>query len=179
MSQDVVPDPRNPKVTLSSLGKGTVLVPRHRFRQLPADLFARRSRPRWLANQKNEDLSFTNLDAAKGGAAILDPSLTTPYSMQYTLGIQRELPYNILISADGVIKQSVHEIFSADYNKNNHVGGNGRSTFERGGFLSDRRHRPIQSPASARRKALLEALSVHGVVCAHLVWWVSTEAVCS
>jgi len=76
------------------------------------------------ANQNNKDLSYTNLDSAKGGAGILDPFLTTPYSMQYSLGVQRELPYNILLSADGEFKQSVHEIFSADYNHNNQVGGN-------------------------------------------------------
>ena len=146
MSQDVVPDPRNPKATLSSLVKGPSSFRGSDFLSyLP--IFTAPLQAQMAANQKNEDLSFTNLDASKGGAGILDPFLTTPYSMQYSLGIQRELPWNILLSADGQVKQTVHEIFSADYNKNNHVGGNVDPKLNAVGFY--------QTGGTAQYKALL------------------------
>ena len=108
LSQDIVPDSRNPKVTLSSLVKGpSTFRGIDLLKYLP--VFNAPRQAQMAANQKNEDLSYTNLDAARGGASILDPFLTTPYSMQYTLGVQRELPHQILLAADGVVKQSVHD----------------------------------------------------------------------
>ncbi len=146
LSQDYVPDPRNPKATLSSLVKGPSTFNGAMFLSyLP--VFQGPLQAQMMANQKNTDLSYTNLDATKGGASILDPALTTPYSMHYTLGVQRELPHGVLVSADGELKQSVHEIFSADYNHNHQVGGNMIPQLSSVGFY--------QTGATAQYKALL------------------------
>jgi len=146
LSQDYVPDPRNPKATLSSLVKGPSNFTGAAFiAYLP--VFQGPLQAQMMANQNNTDLSYTNLDSGKGGAGILDPLLTTPYSMQYSLGVQRELPHGILVSADGEVKQTVHEIFSADYNDNHRVGGNVVPGLSSVGFY--------QTGATAQYKALL------------------------
>ena len=146
LSQDSVPDPRDPTKTLNSLIRGpSTFRGIDLLKYMP--VFRGPLEAQMAKNQLNEDLSFTNLDAARGGASILDPFLTTPYSMHYSLGVQRELPGRILLAVDGEFKQSVHEIFSADYNKNNHVGGNVDPRLRGVGFY--------QTGATARYKALM------------------------
>ena len=146
LSQADVPNPLNPRQSLDFLVRGpTQFRGADLLRYLPLirsafdEEFAKRG--------KNEDLSFTNLDSLRTGYGILDPDLTTPYSMHYTLGAQRELPHGILLSVDGEFKQSVHEIFSADYNKFRRVAG-----------VVDPYYRSVefyQTGATARYKALL------------------------
>jgi Carboxypeptidase regulatory-like domain len=146
LNQDVVPDPRDPSKTLNSLIRGpSTFRGIDLLHYLP--LFRGPLEAQLAQNQKNEDLSFTNLDAGHTASGILDPLMTTPYSMQYSLGVQRELPRGILLSADGEFKQTVHEIFSADYNKNNRVGGAVDPRLKGIGFY--------QTGATARYKALL------------------------
>lgn len=149
LNQASVPDPTNPKQTLDIVVKGPTQI---RGATLLSFLSAIRGafEPIFANNQKNEDLSFTNLDALKTASGILDPNLTTPYSMQYTLGVQRQLPAGILLSVDGEFKQTVHEIFSADYNKYRRVAARGGVVdpfFTGVGFY--------QTGATARYKALL------------------------
>ena len=154
LDQSYVPNPLNPRQTLDVLLQGpTPIRGADLVRLLPS--IRGPLEQQFSKSQSNEDLSVTNLDAFHSGTAILDPSLTTPYSMHYTLGVQRELPHGILLSADGEFKQSVHEIFSADYNKYRRVaarGGpidpyNGKTGFNAVGFY--------QTGATARYKALL------------------------
>lgn len=149
LDQSLVPNPLNPKQTLDIVVKGpTPIRGADLLKFLPTIRNAFEAE--FAKNQKSEDLSFTNLDAFKSGYGILDPGLTTPYSMHYTLGVQRELPRSILLSVDGEFKQSVHEIFSADYNKFRRVparGGVVDPNFASVAFY--------QTGATARYKALL------------------------
>ncbi len=146
LSQAQVPNPLNPRETLDVVVRGpTNFRGADLVRFLPAirapfeELSAR--------NQKNEDLSFTNLDNTRTASALLDPFMTTPYSMHYTLGMQRELPGGVLVSVDGEFKQSVHQIFAADYNKFRHVRGVVDPYFTAVAFY--------QTGATAQYKALL------------------------
>lgn len=41
---------------------------------------------------------------------LLDPNMETPYSEQFTIGVQRQLPHNMALSADFVLRERVHEI---------------------------------------------------------------------
>ena len=41
---------------------------------------------------------------------LLDPALVSPYSEQFSIGFQRQLPANMAISADFVMRKRVHEI---------------------------------------------------------------------
>ena len=54
------------------------------------------------------------------GAHISGPLFSTefevPYSIQYNLGIQRELPWNMLLQADFNYRKGVHEVLSYDAN---------------------------------------------------------------
>jgi hypothetical protein len=59
---------------------------------------------------------FTGIDFFKTGTDILDPNLQIPYSLQYSLGVQRELRNNLAVSADFVLRKQVHELFQTDYN---------------------------------------------------------------
>jgi hypothetical protein len=84
------------------------------------------------------------------GGNLLDPFITTPYSMHYTLGIQRELPHSMLVSVDGEFKQTVHELMSADYNRYQDVRGSIDPAYQAVTFY--------QSGATAQYKALLATL---------------------
>jgi len=44
---------------------------------------------------------------------LLDPNLESPYSEQFTIGFQRQLPANMAISADFVVRERIHEISGA------------------------------------------------------------------
>jgi carboxypeptidase family protein len=72
--------------------------------------------------------------AAALPATLLDPNLETPYSEQFTIGFQRQLPYNMAVSADFVMRKRLHIIngFSQgasgganDLNKFNRTTANG------------------------------------------------------
>ncbi|MBI3694217.1 MAG: hypothetical protein HY238_05180 [Acidobacteria bacterium] len=146
LSQAQAPNPLNPKETLDFVVRGpSTFRGADLLRFLPSIRGA--VEQQFVKYKGNEDLSFTNLDANRTASGILDPDLTTPYSMHYTLGVQRELPYGILLSADGEFKQTIHEIFSADYNKFRRVAGVVDPYFTSVGFY--------QTGATARYKALL------------------------
>jgi hypothetical protein len=68
----------------------------------------------------------TNLELAKTGAGIFDANTRTPYTIQATGGVQREIMKNMVLNADFVMRRGVafggpHSIFSVDLNRFNAV----------------------------------------------------------
>src|SRR5262249_35608060 len=55
---------------------------------------------------------------------LIDNDLSTPYSMQYNVGMQRELPVNSMIDVNFVYSRSVHD-FMRDADAANNFAGNG------------------------------------------------------
>ncbi len=77
---------------------------------------------------------FAGLDffkTASGNGIVIDPNSKIPYSLQYSVGLQRELPYNMLLSADFVLRQRVHTFFTADRNLFNRAASLGGSVVRR------------------------------------------------
>ncbi len=68
---------------------------------------------------------FTGIDFFKSGEEILDPQNDTPYTIHYNLGVARQLPWNMTLSADFVVRKSVHSQFITDYNRFNRAPANG------------------------------------------------------
>jgi hypothetical protein len=60
----------------------------------------------------------TGLDFFKTGTDFLDPNNVTPYSEQFTVGVQRQLRGNMAVSADFVMRKRLHTLFQTDYNLN-------------------------------------------------------------
>jgi hypothetical protein len=59
---------------------------------------------------------FSSIQYVKSASlpgTLLDPNLESPYSEQFTIGFQRQLPSNMAISADFVLRERVHEISGA------------------------------------------------------------------
>ena len=59
---------------------------------------------------------FSSIQYVKSASlpgTLLDPNLESPYSEQFTLGFQRQLPANMALSADFVVRERVHEISGA------------------------------------------------------------------
>ncbi|HKG21693.1 MAG TPA: TonB-dependent receptor [Blastocatellia bacterium] len=60
---------------------------------------------------------FTSLDFFKTGTDLLDQGNVTPYSLQFTIGFQHQLPHNMAISVDLVSRNRVHLLSPLlDYN---------------------------------------------------------------
>lgn len=60
---------------------------------------------------------FTSLDFFKTGTDLLDQGNVTPYSLQFTIGFQHQLPSNLAVSADLVMRNRVHLLSpNLDYN---------------------------------------------------------------
>lgn len=69
---------------------------------------------------------LTNIDFFKTGTDLLDPSMQVPYSEQFSLGVQRQLPHQMALSADVVLRKRVHTLFQTDrnlYNRVDRLGG--------------------------------------------------------
>jgi hypothetical protein len=67
-----------------------------------------------LGSQGGQGLDFYK--SAQNPAFLIDPNAKLPYSLQFSLGVQRELPGNMLLTADFVSRNRVHTFFSADRN---------------------------------------------------------------
>jgi hypothetical protein len=75
------------------------------------------------------DLSVRGVERLKttgepGFGAVADPGTVTPYSMNFSLGVQRELMQNLAVTADFVMRRSVkfggqHALFFIDRNRYN------------------------------------------------------------
>jgi carboxypeptidase family protein len=68
----------------------------------------------------------------KTGTDLLDPGNVTPYSLHYNIGLQRQLPHNMAITADFVLRQSRHSaIVNNDYNLFNRAASKGGPVIRR------------------------------------------------
>src|SRR5204862_989191 len=68
---------------------------------------------------------FAGLDFFKTGTDILDPHLESPYSEQYTLGVQHQITKDMIINVDFVRRNRVHTLFQNDANRFNRVAAQG------------------------------------------------------
>lgn len=59
---------------------------------------------------------LSGIEVFKTGTDVLDPDLELPYSEQFSLGFQRQLPKNMTISADFVLRKRVHTLLQYDAN---------------------------------------------------------------
>jgi hypothetical protein len=60
---------------------------------------------------------FAGLDFFKTGTDILDPNLESPYSEQFTFGVQRQLTKDMILNVDFVRRNRVHTLFQNDFNR--------------------------------------------------------------
>ena len=60
---------------------------------------------------------------------IFASKFQVPYSLQYSIGVQRELPYNLLLQVDYNYRKGVHEVLTYDANQADSISGPRLSTF--------------------------------------------------
>jgi carboxypeptidase family protein len=73
-------------------------------------------------NPDNRDFTFRNIDVNKTGQNLSDPSYETPYALHFSLGAQRELAYDLVLSADFVWRRFLHTFIpDIDYNRSNRI----------------------------------------------------------
>jgi hypothetical protein len=69
-------------------------------------------------NPGNRDFAVRNIDVTKEGRNLQHPDNTTPYGIHFGAGVQRELRWGIVGSADVAWKQFVHTFINGiDYNR--------------------------------------------------------------
>ena len=59
-------------------------------------------------------------------SVVIDPNIKIPYSMTYSIGVQREVPGNMMLSADFVWRRYLHTFFQRDralWNRSSSFGG--------------------------------------------------------
>jgi hypothetical protein len=56
-------------------------------------------------------------------SVLIDPNIRIPYSTTYSIGIQRELPWSMALSADFVMRRYLHTFFQKDRGLFNRAGG--------------------------------------------------------
>src|SRR5262245_13891342 len=64
--------------------------------------------------------------AATGNSVLIDPEIKLPYSESFSIGVQRELPWNMAINADFVFRRYLHTFFQRDrglFNRAASMGG--------------------------------------------------------
>lgn len=77
-----------------------------------------------LGDPKNTDLSIRNIEVFKSGSDLLLREFTAPYTEHFNLGIQREIFRDLVVTADFVFRQSIHEdMGNVDYNRWDSVRG--------------------------------------------------------
>ena len=59
---------------------------------------------------------LSGIEVFKTGTGVLDPNLQVPYSEQFSLGFQRQLPKNATLSMDFVLRKRVHTLIQYDAN---------------------------------------------------------------
>jgi hypothetical protein len=69
-----------------------------------------------FANLGNISAGSPNNTGLQGGISAIDPSLKTPYTEQYSLGIQRQLPMGMLLETNYVGNVSHHQIRQPNIN---------------------------------------------------------------
>ena len=68
---------------------------------------------------------ISGIDFFKTGTDLLDPNLQIPYSLNYNIGFARELPHNMAVTADFVIRRRLHTLFQNDFNLADRVASRG------------------------------------------------------
>ncbi len=70
------------------------------------------------SNTNNTSLAVRNIELAKSGTDLIAPDFTTPYSEHFNIGVQREIARDLVISADFVFRQTIHQnMENIDYNR--------------------------------------------------------------
>ena len=71
-------------------------------------------------NPNNRDFTFRNLNLDKTGSFLSDPFYETPYGLHFSLGVQRELARNLVLTGDFAWRRFLHTVQSGiDYNRFN------------------------------------------------------------
>lgn len=82
-----------------------------------ADLAAR-------LNPGNRDFTFRNINLSKTGSNLSDPFYQTPYALHFSLGVQRRLARDLVLTADFALRRFLHTFISGiDYNRFNSAQG--------------------------------------------------------
>ena len=72
-------------------------------------------------NPDNRDFTFRNIDVDKSAQNLSDPFFETPYALHFSLGVQRELLRDLVLSVDLVRRRFLHNFISGqlgiDYNR--------------------------------------------------------------
>lgn len=61
-----------------------------------------------FGNPNNTDLTVRNIDLFKQGGGLLARDFVAPYSLHFNVGVQREIFPDLVLSADFVLRRSVH-----------------------------------------------------------------------
>src|SRR5262249_29613772 len=63
---------------------------------------------------------------ASGNSVLIDPDIKLPYSESFSIGLQRELPWGMVINTDFVFRRYLHSFFQRDrglFNRAPSLGG--------------------------------------------------------
>src|SRR5207237_7675069 len=75
-------------------------------------------------NPDNRDFTFRNIDLDKTGSNLSDPFYQTPYALHFSIGVQRELARDLVLTADFAWRRFLHTFISdLDYNRFNSAQG--------------------------------------------------------
>ena len=78
-------------------------------------------------NPDNHDFTIRNIDVDKTGSNLSDPFYETPYALHFSLGVQRELVRDLVLTADFAWRRFIHNFISGaigvDYNRYNSAQG--------------------------------------------------------
>src|SRR2546427_1324337 len=71
-------------------------------------------------NPNNRDFTFRNIDLNKTGSNLSDPFYQTPYALHFSVGVQRQLAHDLVLTADFAWRRFLHTFISGiDYNRSN------------------------------------------------------------
>jgi len=71
-------------------------------------------------NPDNRDFTYRNIDMDKTGSNLSDPFYQTPYALHFSLGVQRELARDLVLTADFAWHRFLHTFIpDIDYNRFN------------------------------------------------------------
>jgi len=71
-------------------------------------------------NPNNRDFSVLNIDRDKAASNLSDPFYQTPYALHFSLGVQRELARDLVLTADFAWRRFLHTFINGiDYNRFN------------------------------------------------------------
>jgi len=75
-------------------------------------------------NPNNRDFIFRNINLDKTGSNLSDPFYQTPYALHFSLGVQRELARELVLTVDFAWRRFLHTFISGiDYNRSKSAQG--------------------------------------------------------